>query len=474
MTPAVIADSDGDESEAGSCHHFPPPAAPLEESSAGTNHPSGSTDPTFFKSVYDEQRDAAEKYVTHQQVPGPEGEIKDASSFDNGFQETRGTGIHDKSPWDVPSSPEFEVPSKRLMKQDSTSHTRTKITRGLRRQLDDIGYVSQEDEPPQPVATQSRKKRKVERDLVVSTAPIESDPSFMVAPTTLTASQKEQYSSLKTGIMSSPAKALERRCANVLSSGTATNLNTPRTNDDCSLEPLSQLKGRSKAKHEPRDNSPNNAAPTPPKEPSPKRKADGKAAKKKKVIVASDEESDEGHGYAPGEVEHDDESDFERTTKPIEKKKRPRGRPKKTDAPTKEDKGSVTKVAKKRGRPKKVETVVVLDDEDDEVQKSPPVISDPVSTELRVEQQPDTKVNQAEDSILTSAKTEDAAADETSLNQSPQSSTLDTKGDACTTLSKKTDEKASAAPTAKPGRPLYRVGLSKRTRIAPLLKVIRK
>jgi hypothetical protein len=91
-----------------------------------------------------------------------------------------------------------------------------------------------------------------------------------------------------------------------------------------------------------------------------------------------------------------------------------------------------------------------------------------------VEQQPDTKVNQAEDSILTSAKTEDAAADETSLNQSPQSSTLDTKGDACTTLSKKTDEKASAAPTAKPGRPLYRVGLSKRTRIAPLLKVIRK
>lgn len=481
MTPTVIADSDGDESDTGSATELPEVVA--VEKSASTTHPSGSTDPTFFRSVFKEQSDAAKEHaVRHHQTEEAEDEIMDPSSFDNGFQQTRGT-VHDKSLWDVPSSPEFEQPSRRAKKTDGSSNTRTKITRGLRRRLDDIGYVSQEDEPTGTVTTQSRKKRRVERDAplddLVSTAPIDSDPAFMVAPTMLTTSQREEYVSVKAGASSPAAKPLEQRCINVMSSGTATNLNTPRTTVAPSYDAAPDIKSsksdRLKQVRGLRNSLPDEAVVStsaPESNLSTKKEKSSSMAKSHRVINASDDESGLGEHDQPPETTKDDGSDFEETANPVEKKKQ-RGRPKKENTATPKKKVAETKAKKKRGRPRKSDAAVKLDENGD-VQETAQVPPDPAPAESDMKQHTDTKTEEAEQTIVSPVKEKSITAANAVLDKTPQTPTSDMKDGADVNSSKKPSSKALSAPSGDSGRPLYRVGLSRNMRIAPLLKVIRK
>lgn len=487
MTPTVIADSDGDDSDA-TCS--PERAAHLslthESPDGTTTHPSGSTDPTFFKSIFNEQRDAAEKHATHREPDNMEGDIMDASSFDNGFQETRSAGIHaDKSLWDVPSSPEFEQPSRRAKKQEGISNTRTKITRGLRRRLDDIGYISQEDDTTvKDVSTKSRKKRRVSgadttSEELALTLPIESEPSFMVAPTALTTSQKELYSSIGGGATAYPGGPLEQRCVNVMSSGTATNINTPRSNEMPGFE-VSDIKSpkvtRTKERAGKRLSSPEPITVLTPGSDT-KRGAgkDGstRAAKSKEVIDASDDEAEKQ--YAPVDVEEDNESDIEEVPPPVQKKKQ-RGRPKKNDTKEVKEKDSGAKVKKKRGRPKKSEQVVKVDEEEEGIQEAADAVTtvpmDSVKSDMEL--QTDLKLEH-EYPDAPAAKLDANTENTTSMTkQAPQTPGPDTKRDVSVTEAKNKATKTPSTPAGSSGRPLYRVGLSKNTRIAPLLKIIRK
>ncbi|EFY90338.1 hypothetical protein J3459_006473 [Metarhizium acridum] len=471
MTPAVIGDSDGDESDVASSPRRGTPAVRLKASSpTAATHPSGSTDSTFFKSIYNEHRDAANQHMTDQIEEIAE--VMDASSFDNGFQETRGTGIYDKSLWDVPSSPELAQP-KSSKKHDGSLNARTKITRGLRRRLDDIGYVSQEDELPEMTA-QSRKKRRVERDTgsddLVSTAPIESDASFMMAPPVLT-SQKQRHVSVHDGALGSATKPLEQRCVNVMSSGTATNINTPRSNDAVLSEATPEIRGSEPA-------SP--ALPIPVSETKRGTAKERNRKESKRVVIDSDDESEVGD-YLPREARHDS-PDLEEMPKPVEKKKQ-RGRPRKTDtaAPKEKEKekekergkDSETNGKKKRGRPKKSAAVLKLDS-DDEVQEIAPAIPESAHTEPGIKPQPDAKATRIEKLGPDVAETESRAAVKPVTKETPGTPISDTKVDTGISAVQKTAGRTPSTSTGGLGRPLYRVGLSKNTRIAPLLKIIRK
>ncbi|OAA46167.1 AT hook, DNA-binding motif protein [Metarhizium rileyi] len=481
MAPAVIADSDGDESNAASSPDRLPPAVPLQEPSTATTttHPSGSTDPTFFKSIYDEHLDAANRQFMYQNERSS-GAV-DASSFDNGFQEIRGTSIHDKSPWDVPSSPEF-APPKPTRKQEGTSNARTKITRGLRRRLNDIGYVSQEDEPSDST-TQLRKKRRMEPDIasddLVSTAPIEDNETFPAAPIALATSQEEQDASVRGGALRSPTKPLEQHCTNVMSSGTATNINTPKSNCVASVsESPKSEKSKSMQAKAGRHSSSSTGVPTPVSETKHSTKiTKAREEPKKDVVVASDDESEGVYDPGPEQAKEDDGSDFEDTPRPMEKRKQ-RGRPKKADAAApkiKKGKNDAEKnVKKKRGRPKKSVTVVKLDS-DDEVQEIAPITpAEPTHTDSNRKQKLEVKTEQLEHSVPDVVTTESHAAVKPVAEEAPETPAPETKTDTSTSAVKKPAGKTSSKPVGGSGRPLYRVGLSKNTRIAPLLKIIRK
>ncbi|KHN99337.1 AT hook, DNA-binding motif protein [Metarhizium album ARSEF 1941] len=478
MTSAVIADSDVDESDAASSPESITEAVLLPNSSpTTTTHPSGSTDPTFFKNIYNEHRDAANQHVTHRIKES--GEVMDVSSFDIGFQETRGTVIHNKSLWDVPSSPDFPQP-RPSKKQDGSLNPRTKITRGLRRQLDDIGYVSQEDELPETTA-QSRKKRRVGRhrgsDDLVSTAPV-SDPSLMVAPTAL-ASQKERHASVHGGALNPATKPLEQRCVNAMSSGTATNLNTPRSNDVELLEASPGIRNPKPTRGATtRDCSPPGPVLIPVSE------NQGGAAKGtdgEKLVVISDDENEQGVAYAPGGAKQDNGLALEEMPRPTEKRKQ-RGRPRKKDtAAAKEDEGGKdleANVKRKRGRPKKTAAVLKPDNDDEVQEETASAIPASVQTKPTIKQQPDSKVEQIKHLGPDVAETESHAAAKPATKGTPETeterSTSETKVDISTCAVEKTAGRTPSTPAGASGRPLYRIGLSKNTRIAPLLKVIRK
>lgn len=475
MTPVVIGDSDGDESDVASSPRRVTQAVPLQASSpTAATHPSGSTDSTFFKSIYNEHRDAANEHVTNQIEEITE--VMDASSFDNGFQETRGTGIHDKSLWDVPSSPEFAQP-KSSKKQDGSLNTRTKITRGLQRRLDDIGYVSQEDELPKMTA-QSRKKRRVERDTgsddLVSTVLIESDPSWV------STSQKQRLVSVHDSTLGSATKPLEQRCVNVVSSGTATNINTQRSNDAVLSESTPEIRGSETA----RVSVARGSSPASPAVPIPVLETKRGTAKvqdrkkSKRVVIDSDDESD-GEDYSPREAKHNS-PDFEEKElpKPVAGKKQ-RGRPRKSDtaAPMEKEKEKEkdpeTNGKRKRGRPKKSAAVLKVDS-NDEVQEMAPAIPEHTHTEPGIKTQPDVKATHIEKLGPDVTETENHVAVKPVTKETPGTPISDAKVGTGISAVQKAAGRTPSTPTGGLGRSLYRVGLSKNTRIAPLLKVIRK
>ncbi|KAG6005029.1 hypothetical protein E4U21_000544 [Claviceps maximensis] len=489
MMPKYIADSDGDESEPNSPCNIPCDNNDRTKSSpSGIDHQSMSTDPSFFNSVFNEQQDAAREQPTNNQVMDlvevEESEAAEYLSFDQGFGRVdNAQSLIEKSPWDVPSSPEtIIIKPKRSAKRNVESNTRTKITRGLRRQLDDIGYRSPDDEgEPTTTCETSSKRRRTQPEIgmtgdLPSSIPTKSDSPLLLVPTARSSAREEkQYSPDRiTTEISSPIQLVKPCSISIRSSGSATNVNTPRE----ALTPL--------VNHLSPERPGGSAAEvldvvqrvmSPPRSTSIAIKVDDErvvAAAATAAIIVEDSEDAEGD-----DPPYQDEPTSRQTTT-----RKTRGRPKKVvePIPTNEENVVAAKGKKKRGRPKKSEKM------DENVNKK----ADFEENETLKDMKPSAKVensiqeqrmdhNSAKGAIFQDPKPTETEVD-VGLQPQPQLPPPPPLPKTPTSRAEDTDysvrkdgikKKADAAPNSS-GRQLYRVGLSKKTKIAPLLKMIRK
>ncbi|KAG5927256.1 hypothetical protein E4U42_002407 [Claviceps africana] len=457
MAQNIIADSDGDESETHSPPHISNDDTERPKSSPhGTDHQSVSTDPSFFNSVFNEQQDAAREQPTKRDVIdlAEESEASAYVSFDQGYERVEtGKDSIEKSLWDVPSSPEIMKPKRSAKRKTESNVTRTKITRGLRRQLDDIGYRSPDDEPTTPDISSKRRRMQAETgmpDDPPSTISHGSGGSLLVV-------LKARTPARKTENLSPPTQPLKPCNMNIMSSGSATNINTPR-------EVFTPLV-KSSSPQRPSSLAPEDLG-VRQKEMSPQRSTN--------IAIKIDDDPVAAAINATDESEDDDvlyqEEARARHTTP----KRPRGRPKKAMEATAaaEESAVAVRVKKKRGRPKKSDKVDQNDDKTAVVSDgaSPDMASVPGDKSPAREQQMDR--DSANGATLQESKTT-----ETETENKPQPPPANrTSRDESTEGPVKKDvmtKKAEAA-SSSCSRQLYRVGLSKRTKIAPLLKIIRK
>ncbi|KAG6041962.1 hypothetical protein E4U41_000077 [Claviceps citrina] len=457
MARKVIEDSDGDESEPKSPHDSYNDVEQTKSSLPGIGHESESTDPSLFNNVFNEQQNAAREQARNYEITdsAEESEVANCVSFDQGYERVKSAEAQaEKSPWDVPSSPESSIKPRRSEKKKiQRSNTRTKMTRGLRRQLDDIGYISPDDEPTTRQTSNKKRRTQPETDTtdeLVSTLPIESDGSPIAASKVHPSRQRGQHSTVRTSACPSPKDALQQCSTSIGSSGSATNVNTPREGYTPLAKPWSPGRPISSVS-ENLDMTQGGMLP-----PS------GSTSIGIKVV-------DDGH--ANEEAEREDapvqgESAAKRTTT-----RKPRGRPRKAEDATRisEENMVAAKVRKKRGRPKKSE--VGSPSQGQQIERD----SKPLATlqEQDTMETRDTLEKEATPQEHNTTETRDISEKENQLQPpgTPPKQSENTDG----SVKKDMMNKKADVPRNSVGRQSsYRVGLSKRTKIASLLKVIRK
>ncbi|KJZ80219.1 hypothetical protein HIM_00069 [Hirsutella minnesotensis 3608] len=593
MPPMVIADSDDDIDER-SPSPVPQPRQAIAAIDAPTrlsDHVSQatiSTDSAFFQSVFHEQNEAA--IATYQQVSArqsgaamhrqsspdaiqqpfglepsslfPDHEKSDRDALPISAPQTatepaamRATEVRDL--WDVPSSPESKSASDayRVRATRTKGVASVKITRGLRRNLEQLGYESDENTRADTSyeqagesmgSTRGNKKRKVDssrgvgdddggpitgpkrppptisakadiisssrgsvlatpRNICEPTLPVGSDSSFLIAPRPLSASQKGEYQNVDELIESSPPlRKVDIPVRGIGSSGSATMINTPRSNlassHDVGLRartpeseaichmPLAQSARRR------RNSSPDVIALV-----SPEQDQTHTDSRSIKTPCVSDARSDGDTGAGENsEITYtkraadDDESDYALSEKPVKPKKQ-RGRPRKVPLGESAEKTNLSAPVggansaspaapkKKRGRPKKLQTLA----------ETANASHDPLTTETISHAEKRNAAPALEEPRGQAGMTSemDARRDAKSQTGSP-SKTLDDKLPPPATPQKgsvaspaeakgvnedKGSSKMKESSWSKSAvKPLYRVGLSKRLRIAPLLKSLPK
>ncbi|RDA87902.1 hypothetical protein CP532_1698 [Ophiocordyceps camponoti-leonardi (nom. inval.)] len=533
MPPVEIADSDDDD---GSDSPLTPENDELITVSAQTrssdraSHATTSTDPVLFQRVFDEQREAAHQSALNEQrreahhptgsdrcdentsaasiesLTGPDawsstntGE-RQCSSTRKRQEEGAAAMAEAKDMWDVPSSPERNAGS-RISRTKSRQATTVKITRGLRRNVEMLGYESDEDAGR---TKRDAKKRRLqssndddpdtpikERSLnaaTISTMTIDDRPPLCIATKPLSESQKEEYESVRGSQTNTVAKE-ETGSKGQHSSGTATNLNTPRDHDVPSREEgpgSTQGKRRTRAR---RDSSPDVIALD---------RGDGgglrgcdASSKGDDVEMLPPRRQDE---------QDDDESDFgESMAKAKQKKKR--GRPsKKAVAPE--------PLKAKRGRPKKKKAEEAVQEEEEEQaleetvdlckvspSSPPPPSALPSATAsaapLALQQEDDEEEEEKEEGKEEAGQGKVQQQDKPKSQDDPQPHPHDHPHPPPPLKPTKTNDskppkepKEQADKTVSPhnpkqpslggNKPIYRIGLSKKLRIQPLLKSLPK
>ncbi|KAJ6441800.1 hypothetical protein O9K51_05351 [Purpureocillium lavendulum] len=528
MPPAIIADSDEDSD--GAHGDSPAPEARADDrlllptrSSEGVSLTTSSTDPNFFQDIYNEHRAAARQpHSTASAGDGPE------SYGTSRLTSAPGRGETGKDLWDIPSSPELKM-AKKVKQMTSKRTTSVKVTRGLRKNLERLGYESASGDDRDEQVHQREKRRRVgpsrnsQRDSndvsLVKLPPQSSEGTggnfirppvdgtplpLCVAPKQLSASQKLEYQSIAAPSSSPPVRVTELHNPAIGSSGTATNVNTQRSHMlssfDAGLtvrtpehEMIRATKRLSSPRRRRRNSSPDIiAAVPPPTEAARPRKTRTNQGGTGAPDASEPPQSviDDAEIMAAPKLEEDDMSDYAAPEKQA-KPKRQRGRPKKGGddksdvASTAAARESAAKPKRKRGRPKKSE--IVTNDEQDV-----PIADDGSQLQAAT----DEKLNQA----LAVGSLKDDVDQEKKLSAgSPvngptpdglKQTPVDGVGIIIPTRAR--DEKSELEEEKKPRRnadlhngkgvakpdgslkPLYRVGLSKRLRIAPLLKSLRK
>lgn len=478
MPRLFIADSEDEDDDVSPQSPAPVvlPPLPNGQSSDPLSRGTDSTDTAFFKSVYYEQTQAIQERTQAEGKSGRAAPPKRVSG---------GDGM-----WDVPSSPDPQPAS----------------TRRKRRKLS-----NDEDRSPGT----SKDQLADTSSMLPPTLQIDDEAAFVITPSAMTKSQREQYRPMDYGssIGHDPVSTLQapgQRLVDLTSSSSGTNLNSPRT-----VGVLTQGANT-------QDDLPNGTIDTLPA-PSPLQAVQEAAARPRRLsspdVIALPETTEyEEHYHEPtGDDEdvraevfaaeegqnlrdyhepiiiEDEESAFEDT--PVKPKKK-RGRPKKTEVkktpipvepdaeePIAADKPTVAEkpAKKKRGRPKKSQTTP---------EKSE-VIAAEESTPLK---QPEPNQVEDDEPPADAGITEDVSTEVPhKLEDKDEAIEPKKKGKTKTQApsgrpeksqeaSNIPDQKTPKAPEGKPlqlashseGKPVYRVGLSKRTRIAPLLKIVRK
>lgn len=592
MPPAVIADSDDDSDERVSSappspNHTPPVIDAPTRSSDGISHATVSTDPAFFQSIFNEQKDAANQRT---QVAQEEGMIqgKSASSGMSGSTAGKAAAVmftpflvasatkpvnpkYRKVPgmismngstssrndpttskqtaasggvWDVPSSPERRPMSKSSKKKSGqpSKTTTVKVTRGLRKTLERLGYQSADEDDEatngdKSISTRDKKRRRLDTSgsprldpndanlntvpnddfpgagqgnnntasgALVATVPADSDSSFLVGPRPLSASQKLEYQSISLVPSSPPIRHPELGAQNMASSGTATNVNTPRSNlpssHDVGLrtktpenEALRNTR-RTGPPRQRRDSSPDVLV-YPRNDSARARTQLPTQSYTKDTVPDGIDGAGEEHEteFIPKQEDENDDSEFAIPEKPAQPK-RQRGRPRKSaeapDTATSREtgNGSTAEPKKKRGRPKKpgpagdvpAEAMAHVTKTADEVTAGrqvedgdvgnktsmPATAQDERSAPARQDWAPAEKARQTTVSSDRSKENQSVA-----LGPTTEEAGVGTKNGQ--EAQDHNDSRRSSRPEAG-AKPVYRVGLSKRGKVAPLLKSLRK
>ncbi|KAM0345373.1 hypothetical protein ACHAPU_006535 [Fusarium lateritium] len=358
------------------------------------------------------------------------------------------------------------------------------------------------------------------------TMPVNEEASFFIAPNPLTDAQKQEYESVQLPSSGSPYHQLppvrQFEIENLASSGDATNVNTPRPNATCLMStappPSSIIDPPRAAIGQPNrqrwDSSPDviAAIDSPPWEKATSRR---ELPRQNDVPEPTDDEVMEVQQIEQAELPIMQETvpnnyEHEMAAKPA-KAKKSRGRPKKkaagddvplTDSlpPQPEAAESVTKGKKKRGRPRKSEQNDAKEESSkiyeslsaNDASLSEESMRPEKKTKSGVEEiedrgelagdeiQPSSKSNSCESSAL---KESDPNVPTKSLSKADDDGTS-TFSDATNIAGKeqKPEKPAANSKSSTPSKglsaiinkPVYRVGLSKRSRIAPLLKCLRK
>ncbi|KEY66939.1 hypothetical protein S7711_06888 [Stachybotrys chartarum IBT 7711] len=537
MVQGIIADSDDEGDEVLSPYRAQPHPTVAGHAAPGRSSDhlgtlTGSTDSAFFQSVFDEQNAAAIEFA--QMASG--GEVV-------------GPGMA-ADPYEIPSSPEAS-PATRLgasrskrqvqmekPKMDSSAEGGIDETRpgeDAQADVDDLAQRSRKRRrigaspkpepesgdgiPGAPLGETYPSSYKAEipemSEVVTPTLPVNNETSFFVPLKPMSSSQKMDYQNAladSSQSLGDPAVMELRYDLKVVSSSSATNINTPRkdlpSSNVISTLPHTQSDD-SKSKRRTRgtpmkhiNSSPDVIAETGMvmKEPEPEQ-----AIEQPSLDLLLD-----------GEVLNSQDGDREyNPTKPSKAKgkadsqkkaappKKGRGRPKKTTTqeeppptpldtspPNIDEEAEVvaTKVQKKkRGRPKKSGKTprktpapeleqAATNDEQPSNETANDEGKDDVAVEGEGQRAKDTTEPKAdfETSTTSEAKTTPLRElDPNGKNENKPDAAAKAPPNELETADKKATPKAKQTPTPS-SKPLYRVGLSKRSRIAPLLKIIRK
>lgn len=264
MAPYVIADSDDDEDTP---YSPPPPGTSPRtvnevESPVGHAHHTESTDPSFFQSILEEQLDATRRHRQEGGRPSSPmstdplqaAEVDHAGAEAPGRDLGRDSGRRD-DPWEIPSSPEpLAVTRPATQGQRRQRATAEKSRRSPSPALhtehsghdtdDRNGHGSNKRRRVVPAEESSQNVDQVEivrhrsqgsSNMPPPTLPIDRS-SFVVAPRPLTDSQREQYRSFgqdsgdeEPSQDQGPSLPPAGGIAFSRSSGSATNMNTPRS-----------------------------------------------------------------------------------------------------------------------------------------------------------------------------------------------------------------------------------------------------
>jgi hypothetical protein len=512
MAPFEIPDSDEEEEPA-----FHPLAAieeALGEDAGGGERPdavrSGSTDPAFFQSVYDEHQEAI-RQVSRATKPQAEKMADD--------------------PYDIPSSPEVSARKRKtnprsLNPDESQDQASTPQKHKRRRREDeDVDQVSLVKVPTQDDPSWNDPPASLDDGMPSTLDPLQALPQLQpVAPVAVMDSSgfvpTQDQGPLATG-----------RGGLIKSSGSATNINTPR-----SLPPSMPLDIATQENTAPKstepvwvDSSPDML--TTSMTPRPSRRGRNAASKVNQMTpVVEDGQPDEPEApVAPPEPKSPSyTSNDEPVAKKPAKAKKQRGRPRKNAAPEPVpepapeviDEPDIINVAanaapeepsketipeevpeeapaqpaatkkpgkkpkKKRGRPKKSDKAVPIADTKP-LEEAPPIQGagqeDEQDVQEHKEPDPDPEPKRAKTPKNKRRDDDSDAFDpegDTPAQKDKEEEEEETKAAIKTTPAIE-PKKALKANGTGPGltsgnKPIYRVGLSKRSRIAPLLKIVRK
>lgn len=506
MAPFEIPDSDEEEEPA-----FHPLAAAeaLGEDAGGGERPdalrSGSTDPAFFQGVYDEHEARATKPQAEQVVDDP---------------------------YDIPSSPEVSARKRKTKPrssnpdggEDQVSSQRQRKKR--RREEEDVDQVSLVKVPTQDDPSWNDRPASLDDDMPSTLDPLHDLPQLHpvapVAPVAVMDSSgfvpTQDQGPLATG-----------RGGLIKSSGSATNINTPR-----SLPPSIPLDAATQENTAPRgtepvwiDSSPDML--TASMTPRPSRRGRNAASRVNQMTPVVEDGQPDEQEEAPIAPPEPESPGYTSNDEPVAKKpakaKKQRGRPRKNAAPepapevidepdTIDEAANVApeepskeiapeeapqeapaqpaespkatskkpgkKPKKKRGRPKKSDKAMPITDTKP-LEGAPPIQGADQEDEHDVPDHKEPEPKRVK-TPKTKGRDDDSDAfdpkDDTPAQKGKEEEEEESKVAIKTTpvIEPKKPTKANGTgPTLTPGnKPIYRVGLSKRSRIAPLLKIVRK